>query len=64
MEQLTPHTTLFEGMQMWWEDLPSHPGSADAPCRPAVLYSDKGLELRLLRSEAVWSIMLGNQLHE
>lgn len=25
MEQLTPGGALFEEMQMWWEDLPSHP---------------------------------------
>mmetsp|Transcript_17951 Transcript_17951/g.38548 ORF Transcript_17951/g.38548 Transcript_17951/m.38548 type:complete len:859 (+) Transcript_17951:175-2751(+) len=27
MEHLTsPHTTLFDVAQMWWEDMPSHPG--------------------------------------
>lgn len=25
LEQLTPGGALFEEMQMWWEDLPSHP---------------------------------------
>lgn len=36
VEQLTPGGSLFEEMQMWWEDLPSHPG----------LFFIRGLQVR------------------